>query len=344
MRIESIVLLMATALTIADAKSSGLTLDEEVIAFGEKYQFAEVDHDIQVWNHSAAEILLRDAELPNGVTLKANHNAIAPGQSSILHLKCSLGNRLGAVAIHVPIATEEASKREHYEIVVRGYVDSILDDVKPTLNFGVVDTRAKSVEQSIRLTSTTNPSLQVAKILEAPDFIEAHIGEDHHTVLLKPKKDGALGFHKDVVKVALDSGLQTQAWITVLMDMHGNIVPDQNPLSFGLRRPSTARPMHLQLISRDGKAFKVGKVTTDEAAHVSVNATACLPEGRVGCLAYSIAIKSDHPYGVMDGKVRFELPDSGEVLNVHLGGIYLSDNTKVRSLNEPLDANNRKQK
>ena len=327
-------MLLPVVIAIALANAHALTIDESTIDFGEKYQFAEVDRDVRVWNETQVPIRLSAIMSPVGWPVLTFDNALLkPGTSTLIHITLPLANHIGVLNARLPFNSESAGKTETHEIVATGYVDSILDEPRPALDLGVIDAKAP-IEKSVQITSTKEPDLHVTRVLEKPDFLSARIGENH-TLYVTPSKLDALGYSKGLVKVALDSKLQAQAWVTVLMDVHGDVSPDQNPLDFGVQRQSSRRPIRLQLRNRNGRAFHVGKVKVDPAS-VTVEATTCLQVSE-SCHAYLLTINPDHAYGQVAGKVGFELPDTHQVLNVHLGGIYLSDNTKVRSLDEPAD-------
>lgn len=325
--------LLSTLFFAATSNAANLTIDEQKIDFGEKYQFSVVSHDVRVWNRSDGTISFRDSQLPAGVAMQPEKSKLAAGESTLLHIKADLRNTWGQISVPLPVETTEGKRDEHYDIVLEGFVDSILDEGKPAIDFGTVETAAPAAK-SIPLTSIGNPDLRVVRILDAPDFVSARIGDDGQTLFVTPKKFDVLGYNKGLVKVALNSPLQPQAWVSVLMDIHGNVVPDQNPIKFGLQRPSTAKPVRLQITSRDGKPAHVGKFTIAGAGQLSVEATPCLPSARPDCQAYMVSIKPGHPFGLLSDKIAFELPDTHQSLTVDVGGIYLDDSTKVHSLNE----------
>jgi hypothetical protein len=336
MHIKFLILPGTLVLWAVSSWAGNLTIDEREIDFGEKYQFAVVERDIRVWNHSSETIKFDDVKPSKiGATLAFDQRTLAPYASEIAHLKLPLLDNKGYVSTRLEFDTEEGGKTEKYSVLVRGYLDSVLDDVESGVDFGVVDIEAASAEKSFRLASAKYPGLRITRIVESAAFLDTHLGQNSGELLLRPKRVNVLGFRKGVIKVAIDTPEQPQVWVPVLMDIHGNVVPDQNPLSLGVQRPGTLRPTRLQLSSRDGKAFHVGKVSTDETARVTVEETPCLPKARDDCRAYMVMNKKDRPQGQVVGKIGFELPDSHQVLNIDLAGVFLADSTKVHPLNAP---------
>jgi hypothetical protein len=308
-----------------------LTIDEPSIDFGEQYQFTNVTREIRVWNETLVPIRL-NASAPVGKwpKLQFDNALLEAGSSTLAHIELPLTSQSGAITVRFPFESESNGKIEQHEIVVSGYVDSILDDPRPAIDFGVVDARAP-IEKSISISSGDEPDVHITKVLEQPNFLSAHV-DDPRTLRIVPSKVDVLGFNKGVVKVALDSNRQGQAWITVLMDIHGDVVPDQNPVDFGVQRVSSRRSVRLQLTSRTGRKFSVGKVRVD-AAHVKIEPAKCLTISE-GCHAFSLMVDSDHSFGEIVGKVAIELPDSHQTLDVHLGGIFLADGTPLLPLDK----------
>jgi len=328
---KSLRLLAALLALVAVEGARALTIDESVVDFGEQYQFAEITHDVRVWNETLLPIRL-STTATGLVRLTFDDASLEPGKSTLAHIKLSLANHSGVLTARVSINGESAGKTETREITVTGFVNSVLDDSRPALDLGVVDANGPHVEKPLSLLDSDDPDLRIVKVLEEPEFLSTRIG-DAHTLHIKPSKIDALGYNKGVVKVALNSKLQSQAWITVLMDAHGDVVPDQNPVDFGLQRPGSRHPVRLQLNSRSGQAFRIGEVDAG-AAHVSVERTECLQAGK-SCQAFLLMIDPKHAFGQVTGKIAFPLPETHQVLNVHLGGVYLADNTRVVSLDKP---------
>jgi hypothetical protein len=318
------------------AQAGGLSWDEVLADFGERYQFTDVEHDYQVWNRTSAAITLSTPSASiKDLSIKVDKSVVEPGTSATVHVKFAVQDRLGKSVARIPVDAEEEGKTEHYELMLRGYVESIFDESRPGIDFGVVDTKSTPVEQSVKLSSFESPDFRIARIIETPDFVSARIGADGRELFVKPTRLNRLGYNKGSIKVALESSGQREAAIAILMDIHGDVVPDQNPLGFEVQRPGMRHPVRLQLASREGKAFRIGKVQIDEAAHATAEATTCLPKARPDCTAYLVTLKKDHPFGQLSGAISFELPDTSEILTVNLGGIFISDDMKVQSLNQP---------
>jgi hypothetical protein len=315
------------------AQAGGLSWDEGFADFGERYQFTDVEHDFQVWNRTSAAIVLRPSSSSiKDISVSFDKNTLEPGTSAIVHVRFALQDRIGKSVARFTVDAEEAGRIEHYQLMLKGYAESILDEARPRIDFGVVDAKSAPVERSVKLSSFESPDFRIGRIIETPDFVSARLGGDGRELFVKPKRFDHLGYNRGSIKVALESSVQREAAIAILMDIHGDVVPDQNPLGFEVQRPSVLRPVRLQLASPQGKAFRVGKVHIDETAHATAEATTCLPKARPDCVAYLVTLKNDHPFGQLSGGISFELPDTHETLTVNLGGVFISDDAKVQSL------------
>lgn len=323
--------LLLAACAVAHGES--LTVDEQTFDFGESYQFAEVQHDIEVWNRSdhAVELKAIDGSTP-GLHAEFDQATLAPGKSAKLHIRFGLEDRVGSVAVSYPFAAEQNGKSERYLVQLTGFVDSILDTPKPSLQFGTVDEKAPH-PQTIKLTSADHPDFKIARVLQAPDFVDVRI-EGGQSLIVTPKASETLGLKAGFVKVALTSPLQPAARIGVQMDLHGNVVPDQNPLNFDLQHPSALRTVRLQLTSRDGKPFQLGKSSLEGGAHIDIQEAACLPAERPDCHALLLKLRKDQPHGILKDTLLVDLPKSHHKLEVRLGGLFFGDDVKVRSIEE----------
>ena len=70
---------------------------------------------------------------------------------------------------------------------------------------------------------------------------------------------------------------------------------DQNPLDFGLQRPSQIAPVRLQLTSKDGKSLMIGAIEPDDDAHASGARSAPAAAPRLSSIHETL--KADHPKG-----------------------------------------------
>ncbi len=238
---------------------------------------------------------------------------------------------VGVSSTRFLLNTRSASGKDAYGIHVSGYVDSVFDDPDPLLDFGIIDESSIFPTQMYTLAENGRTDVQISSIISAPDFVDVAIGTNQRSVSVKPKKTAVLGLRNGLVKLKTTASEQEEVWIRVAIDFRGAVVPSQNPVDFGLQRYSSRSTVRLQLESRDGRDFKVGKPIIKDA-HITAESNDCVPPGKAGCRGYTFAIEKDQPIGQVFGTVTFDLPDSSEKLVVNLGGLLIDDKTVIQPI------------
>jgi hypothetical protein len=229
-------------------------------------------------------------------------------------------------------------KRATGGVKVHLFALSVLDDPRPKVDLGTVNTNAVPPVKTVTLSSREVPDFRITRIIETPDFATTKIEADGRTVSIGGKSDASWGLHDGYVKVALDSSVQPQAWIEVKVDVHGDVIPSSNPVEMGVFH-NTKLPFVVQLKSRDGKPVTLGKVELDGfRGHVTKEA--CVGDA-TGCAQISTKVANDQKGGVLRGKLRVELPELHRQLTVNIGGLYMPDSVKVHSLDEAMQKNSK---
>ena len=237
-----------------------------------------------------------------------------------------VGDRRHTFTLETDLATTPKLRAQ-----VRLFGLSVLDDPKPVLDLGTVNTNSVALEKTVKLTSREVPGFRVSRIIESPDFAIAKILPDAGTISIAVKADASWGTHEGVVKVALDSAVQPQAWIDVKADVHGDVIPSRNPVDLGIFR--TKEPSFLvQLKSRDGNPVKLGKVSVEGIA-AKVETGICAGEAK-GCAQIHVKYSDDLQMGRVWGTLLVDLPDFHRQLPIKLFGYYMPEDLKIRSFDK----------
>ena len=210
---------------------------------------------------------------------------------------------------------------------------SVLDDPEPKIDLGVVDTSKTPQALNVELSSREVANFSIEKVIETPDFATAEILGDGRTVAVTGNPKADWGRHQGYVKLKLNSTIQPEAWVLVTADVHGDVIPSQNPIDLGVLRDKDD-PTLVQFKSRDGRPVKLGKVSA-EGFKASVTKESCVG-GYKGCAQISLRLAPDQLGGRIAGKLTVELPDYKRVLPIDVAGLYLSSDVKIRSLDEEL--------
>ncbi|MBS0570701.1 MAG: hypothetical protein JSS28_08845 [Proteobacteria bacterium] len=255
---------------------------------------------------------------------------VAPKTSVNIPVTVASGMEAGEHRHAFDIRTDDPAK-PRMQASVHLFVLSVLDEAAPKIDLGAVDTNAPAAAKSVALSSREVPDFRITRIVEVPDFVTAKILPDGRTVAIAGKTDASWGRHAGLVKVALNSAVQPQAWIQVQDDVHGEVIPSQNPVDLGLFRNPNASFI-VQFKSRDGKPVRLGKVAI-EGVPATVAKEACAG-GKPDCTQVRAKLTAVPEMGRMVGKLLVELPELHRQLPIDVYGWYLPESVKTRSLDE----------
>lgn len=323
--------LFSSALLMANSiASSNLVI--EGCDFGEVYAFAKASCDIPVSNNGDKPIRITAAEaLKPGDTITPTTLDIAPRATAYLHAEINAGNAIASSRHDFEITTDEPGA-EKRRTNAHGFVMSVLDQSRPTIDFGSVDAHAATETQQLVLESQDAPDLRATKVIEKPPYVDVDILADGHTVAVKLSKNADWGIYADYVKLAVDSPRQQQVWFTVKADIRGEVVPASNPFDLGLMRVGSANRFMLSLTSPSGKDFKVGDIKL-EGIQGEAKLLPCTPQA-AGCRNLNFVVPEKQAPGAIRGAISLELPEYGKRLRVAVWGLLLAKETKVRSMDE----------
>lgn len=334
MPIESLAMLALHAVMSASSVKSNLVLPR--CELPDSYQFATNTCSVELKNTGDKPIrILSTAATTPGDTIQAGPLVVPPHASAYLDAHVAWKNESGRGLRIFHLTTDEPGQ-EQRSAEVAGYVATALDEPKALLDFGVVDLPGASAEKSVTLASREVADFAIERILSMPDYLSARIGDDHRTLTASIKPDAPWGLHEDAfVKVKINTPNQSEAWIAVHVDVHGEVIPDTNPLALGLLRKGNKNEFLIRLTSRDGKDFDVGKVTPGRL-HGQSSVEPCVPE-RSGCKLVRFVLADDQQTGALSDTLSIELPGFKRQLPVVVWGMLVGAKTKVRNLAEEME-------
>lgn len=312
------------------ATSSNLVI--ESCDFGEVYAFARASCDISVSNSGAKTIRITAAEeVKPGDTIAPHTLDIAPHATAYLHAEINTGNAISTSHHDFTLVTDERDNEKRYTNA-HGFVMNVLDQNRPTIDFGIVEAHAAAETKKLVLESQDTPDLRATKVLEKPPYVDVDILPDGHTVAVKLSKNANWGIYADYVKLAIDSPRQSQAWFAVKAEIRGDVVPASNPFDLGLMRVGNSNRFTLALSSPSGKDFKVGDIKL-EGIQGEAKVLPCTPQA-AGCRNVSFIVPEKQLPGAMQGAISLELPEYSKRLRVAVWGLLLAKETKVHSMDE----------
>ncbi|MFO1506401.1 MAG: hypothetical protein U1F23_04880 [Lysobacterales bacterium] len=83
------------------------------------------------------------------------------------------------------------------------------------------------------------------------------MGADGRSVTTEVGEDAPWGPFDEMVKLAIDSPQQPEAWVQVTGSVKGEIGPEKNPHWFGTVAWAAQRALSVDLVDTQGKAFTI---------------------------------------------------------------------------------------
>lgn len=196
-----------------------------------------------------------------------------------------------------------------------GFVESVLDDPRPSIGFETVDPSAAPLTKSISFASSPYPNLRIAKILSASDYLHARIANDGKDLAIEIGPDAPWGTIDEFVKVAVDPPVQKQVWVQVSADVRGEIGPKKNPFWLSGIPWGHWGEVKVPLIDEKGRDFRIAAVTSKDLAATYDNAP-CDPPA-AGCRNLLVRIADTQTPGFF--KVQLDVAFADRPNHLHLG-------------------------
>jgi hypothetical protein len=253
---------------------------------------------------------------------------VAPKTSVNIPVTVAVGMEIGSQRHTFAIDTDMA-KRPRISVPVRFFALSILDDPSPKIEFGTVNTNESAPIRKVALASREVSDFRIERVIESPEFATAKVEPDGRTLSITAKADASWGVHEGLIRVALNSATQAEAWIEVKANVHGDVIPSSNPIDLGLFRNANTSFI-VQMKSRNGKPVKLGKVSI-EGIKAALTKEPCVVATQ-GCAQIKANLTELPTMGRIVGKMLVELPDYQRVLPIIVYGWYLPESAQTRSL------------
>ncbi len=323
-------LLMNVALAATPTPSK---LSIPACEFADTYQFRIVECSLAFDNAGNRPIHLSNARATKKGDAVAPSGVVIPAHG-VAYLKATIdvGDAAGRTAHQFEIDTDEPGQPHRYA-EARGFVASVLDESRPTIDFGVIEIGPKMPERETLLDSREVEGFRVTGIIATPPYLDASIAGDGKTVRVRFKSDAPWGLHQtDRIELSINAPQQRRASILIKSDVHGDVVPADNPFALGLMRTGNKNEFLIRLTSRSGSDFQTGAVEL-ERVKGSAAVVPCAPAAK-GCKMVRLRIGADQPTGQIGGIIHVELPGFQQRLPIYVWGMLLTPQTQVKDLDE----------
>ena len=319
---------LVSALAAQSSVQPGISIDN--CDLGEVYAFNTAQCEFALTNNSDKPI--RILEVNSGVDgdAVAKPLPVIPAHSQgYVQVVVDSGNSKGDFHRTFEFRTDQAG---HERAVANafGFAISAVDQTDPQIDFGVSSLGEAPAERSIELSSQEASAFKITKVISKPSYLDIDISADGHTLIARMKPDIQWGLHSDFIKLAIDTPKQKQVWVGVKVNVHGEIVASANPLDMGLMRFGNHNEFKVQLTSRSGKKFKIGKVQL-ENLRANTQVSGCLPD-RKDCQQLTVTISDQQPPGAILGHFLIDFPEYRQSMNLAAWGIIVDKDMEIQTL------------
>jgi hypothetical protein len=326
--------LLSALVLVANAVEHKTAISTHPGKFPETYQFSTTRGLFAVSNDSDQAVAITVTPVrPTDAVLSAP-KVLAPHSTSNVVVAVTPQWEVGVRLHSFSVRTNGASKVLVYGIV-KGFVESALDDGYPVVDLGVVDQRhpVKS-EKSYVLQSKESPTLTIARILDVPEFVDVKVVDKGRRFVVSMKATESWGIKTGFVKLSLKGSAQTQAWVDVRADVHGDIVPFSNPFGFDVARQGQNNSFLIRLDRLDGRDFKVGKIEL-LGLKGDVGQQPCSQGDPKSCKLLKLHVADDQPTGKLSGKIIVNFPELRRSLSINVWGMLFRADAQIKELAAP---------
>jgi hypothetical protein len=301
---------------------------------GEHQQFEVVTCDIELKNNGDKPIKISKGEAALAWDSIQQDGVVPAHGATYLKATVALRDSTGFIKRSFRFATDEPGQPLR-GASVHGFVASVLDQNLPAIDFGAVKLDGEMPTKSVELTSREAPGFRLLEVTSKPAFLDVSIDADGHTVRASVRKDAPWGLQHEKIKLKTNAPQQPEAWVSVDVNVIGDIAPGGNPFSFGLMRTNNKNEFLLRLTRESGKPFEAKNAKLEQVKG-KVDIVPCIPASDA-CKMLRIVVGNDQPLGRLQGLVSVELPEFKRTLPIEVVGMLLSPDYKVHDFNEEME-------
>jgi hypothetical protein len=169
-------------------------------------------------------------------------------------------------------------------------------------------------------------------VIEAPKFLSITLTDGGRSLSIAPGDNIPWGISQGYIKLQTNSDVQPEVWIHYQLDMHGVVVPSQNPVEFSSDSVGGEQEETVRLMRNDGKPVRVESMTASGVSF-KTRIDECAPVA-ADCKLLRIALPADAPSGLIAGAVTLKFEGLGNELPIVVGGFRLAKGQRLKSLSD----------
>jgi hypothetical protein len=322
-----------TQLAFATALPASSSLAVKGCELGEIYAFSNVECQFEFQNAGDKPVRIV-AATPNRPDDKADSNELVVSPHSHAYLRTSLktGNSIGNSDHVFQFRTSDGGE---YRAKAHAFVMTALDQIRPEIDFGVVEAGAEqSAKKSIALSSAECPDLRITKLLESPSWLDAKLEKDGRSVSGTIRQGVDWGINSGYIRVQLNCKVQLEAWIAVKADVHGAVIPAFNPLDTGLLRLGDNNTFRIPLSGAGGKTFEIGNVQVN-GLEGDIKEVPCEP-AVAACRWLELKISDSQPKGLLKGSILVSFRNDAPRLRIGVRGFLAEKDFVTKKIDDKM--------
>ena len=213
-------------------------------------------------------------------------------------------------------------------------MNSILEEVRPVVDFGVVESGAAKSEIFLRPVSEEAGTLRIVSADSVGEGLQGkHSRRWKEALGVTIEPNARWGTHLEFVKGKTNSTLQKELWVRLQANVHGAVVASVDPVDFSVVRQGSGAEEAVLLEGKSPAAIEVESVQI-EGAKLSYVVGPC-PQ-RTGCATLKFKLEDGQPTGQIFGVARVKFRNEKDLLRIGIRGLVLGKDQKVIDLSKRL--------
>jgi hypothetical protein len=339
---SSILLLSASVLKAQEPQPSAAPISTGAFAFsgvdfGESHPYSKIRLNVTAKNLGAnlVEIDRIVPREPSSSEVKFKAGRLAPGQSATLDATVNLNESVGRVAYYFDVYAKGSTEPVD-GFVIRGFVDWLISPTSTDVDLGIVDVRAP-LERVVRIEARPGVNIKLVKVEKGSEYFNAEIIENGSALKLRSKTDAPWAMFDEHLLVGTDSLIQPKIGFRLRGQMRGLVVPNSDPVDFGLLREGQGAERIVRLEDVTGKELKIGKIVAHSRMSVDTVVSDCVPVS-AACKYIRVVYPPMTMRGTTGGALKVEILGYEKELSIRFGAIGIGKDTQVRDLAEDMKA------
>lgn len=302
--------------------------------FAEAYSFSNVQVRVSLENLSKESIGV-DRIVPRrkGSVVDFKPGRIKPGESVQANIEIPTEESAGRTAYYFDVF-EEGSSEPASSFAVRGFVDWLVDPSTISVNVGAIRID-EGFERVISI--STRPGfddLKLKSLQNRPKNFDVDIVNGGRAIRIKLKKNARWGLFDEIIVLDTNSEIQNAVAAHIRGQVRGGVIPNQDPVDFGMVRLGASNEQIIRLEGDPGKLLEIGKMSYDGTPiELSTERCDAIPNG---CLLVRVGLLPMKERGAIYGNLRIPFPELKNELFIRYQGISIGKETQVRDFSEDM--------